>query len=175
MTTKILNLDATATDLLLRAKKSVMTFLADNIDDIKGEITLTNNELTHASLELRFEADENNGVIKHLSKPQKTNHFLDIKQKHSIYFKSISFEKVSLEINFLKGYLTINDRTNIVEFEAKIIPMENQDNTDKVLFEMFGKIKRQDFDLNMNNEVEYKSSSANQFINITASFYFTAG
>lgn len=175
MTTKILNLDTTTTDLLLRAKKSVMTFLADNIEDIKGEITLTNNELTNASLELSFEANENNGVIKHLSQPQKTNRFLEIKQKHTIYFKSFSFEKVNPEINFLKGHLTINDRTNIVELEAKIVPAEHQNNTDKVLFEIFGKIKRQDFDLNMNNEVEYKSSSANQFINITASFYFTTG
>ncbi len=174
MTTTILNVDATETDLLLRARQSAITFLADTIDKIEGTITLLNNELSNASLELSFEADENNGIIKHLSKPQKTNSFLEIKQQHSIRFKSVSFEKVNTEINFLKGNLTINDRTNTVEFEARIVPIENQNITHKVLFEILGKLNRQDFDLNMNTEIDYKSSSINQFINVTASFVFTA-
>jgi len=48
-----------------------------------------------------------------------------------------------------------------------------QSDLPKVLVEFSGKINRQDFDLNMNTEVDYKGTNSNQFIDLVANFVFT--
>lgn len=173
MTATFLSVNADKSDLLLRARLSVLTFLANSIEKLEATMTINNNEMIDASLELLFDADKDTGTIKHLSEPQKTNSFLEINQQHFIRFKSISFEKVNTEINFLKGNLTINDITKTIELDVRIVSMEMQSNLPKVLVEFSGKINRQDFDLNMNTEVDYKGSNSNQFIDLIANFVFT--
>jgi polyisoprenoid-binding protein YceI len=172
MTATLLNVKAEESDVSLRARHSIITFLANSIDKLEGSMTIDNNELTDASLELLFEADKDTGTIKHLSKLQKTNNFLEIYQQHNVGFKSISFEKVNSEINFLRGNLTINDISRLIELEVKIVSMENENDSQKALVEISGKINRHDFDLNMNTEVNNKSSNSNQFITVTANIAF---
>jgi polyisoprenoid-binding protein YceI len=173
MTATLLNVNADESDLSLRARHSIITFLANSIDKLEGSMTIRGNELTDASLELLFEADKDTGTIKHLSQLQKTNNFLEINQQHNVCFKSISFEKINSEINFLRGNLTINHITKSIELEVRIASIENENDSKKALVEIAGKINRQDFDLNMNTELNYKSSKTNQFINVTANIAFT--
>lgn len=73
----------------------------------------------------------------------------------------------------MKGNLTINDITKTIELDVRIVSMEMQSDLPKVLVEFSGKINRQDFDLNMNTEVDYKGSNSNQFIDLVANFVFT--
>ena len=98
MTATFLSVNADESDLLLRARLSVLTFLANSIEKLEATMTINNNEMIDASLELLFDADKDTWTIKHLSEPQKTNSFLEINQQHYIRFKSISFEKVNTDI-----------------------------------------------------------------------------
>ena len=75
MTATFLSVNADESDLLLRARLSVLTFLANSIEKLEATMTINNNEMIDASLELLFDADKDTGTIKHLSEPQKTNSF----------------------------------------------------------------------------------------------------
>ena len=89
-------------------------------------------------------------------------------------FKSISYEKINDDINFVKGYLTINNITKIVELDAKIVALESTSRPSKVLVEIIGEINRQDFGLYSNSNIENNGLLVGYNLNLTANLEFTA-
>lgn len=96
----------------------------------------------------------------------------DTTQNPIISFKSTSFEKVNANINFIKGYLTINNVTKIVEFDAVLIDLETYNGTSKAIFEVVGKINRKDFGLFYNLFSESNGIMIGQEITINANLEF---
>ena len=82
-------------------------------------------------------------------------------------------EKINDTINFVKGYLTINNITKIVELDAKIVELENTSNASKVLVEIIGEINRQDFGLFSNSNLENNGLLVGYNLNLTANLEFT--
>ena len=90
-----------------------------------------------------------------------------------VAFKSISYEKINNDINFVKGYLTINNITRGVELDAKIVELENTSNSSKVLVEIIGEINRQDFGLFSNSNLQNNGLLVGYNLNVTANLEFT--
>ncbi|WP_395065100.1 YceI family protein [Flavobacterium sp.] len=89
-----------------------------------------------------------------------------------VTFKSTSFEKINKDINFVKGNLTINNITKVIELDAKIVELESNTTSSKVLIEILGEIKRQDFGLYSNSNLENNGLLIGSNINITANLEF---
>jgi polyisoprenoid-binding protein YceI len=90
-----------------------------------------------------------------------------------VVFKSISYEKINDNINFVKGYLTINNITKVVELDAKIVELENTNTSSKVLVEIIGEINRLDFGLFANSNLQNNGLLMGYNLNLTANLEFT--
>ena len=98
--------------------------------------------------------------------------FINSNQYPLVTFKSTSFEKVNNDINFVKGNLTINNITKVVELDAKIAALESNNQSSKVLLEIIGEINRKDFGLYSNSNQESNGLLIGSNINITANLEF---
>ena len=147
MTTSKWSLNSNQSDVLIKARHSIIAYLISKINKFKGSIAIKNDELEDASVEFMIDINSRTGKLEEFDTNLKLNDLLDTNKYPTISFKSISFQKVNANINFLKGYLTINNITKIVEFDAVLTELETNQNFSKALFEIMGKINRKDFGL----------------------------
>jgi len=173
MTYSTWNLNTHQSDFMVRAKKSIISYVDSSFNKLTSTIAIVNNQLTNANLEFVLDVNNEKGKLEHNQSNLKLKEFINRKKFPLVVFKSISFEKVNNNINFVKGYLTINNITKVVELDAKISSIENQNNNSKVCVEIIGEINRHDFGLYANNNSENNDVLIGYNINLTANLEFT--
>lgn len=132
-----------------------------------------NNQLTNANLEFVLDVNKKEGKLEHIDCHLKLKDYMNLNEYPLVVFKSISYEKINDSINFVKGYLTINNITKVVELDAKIVESEYNKDSSKVLVEIIGEIKRQDFGLFSNFNVENNGLLIGYNLSLTANLEFT--
>lgn len=160
-------------DFLIRARHSIIAYLASSINKFNGNIVVLNNELVDASIEFVLDVNKKEGKLEHIDSHLKLNDLFDAEQYPIVSFKSTSFEKINSDINFLKGKLTVNNITKTVELDAKITQIETYNGFSKVLFEIIGNINRRDFGLFSNFNIENSGLLVGSNISLTANLEFT--
>ncbi|MFM9988164.1 YceI family protein [Flavobacterium sp.] len=172
MTAANWDIDSRQSDVILRARHSIIAYLASSINKFKGSINVKNDELEDASVEFEIDVNHKIGKLEKMETNFKLKDLFDTTQNPIISFKSTSFEKVNANINFIKGYLSINNVTKIVEFDAVLIDLETYNGTSKATFEVVGKINRKDFGLSYNLFSESNGIMIGQEITINANLEF---
>ena len=173
MTATKWTIDTNQSDVLIRARHSIVSYLASRINKFKGSIAVKDDQLEDASVEFLIDINSKDGKLEQFGTYLKWNNFLDRNQHPTISFKSTSFQKVNSNINFLKGNLTINNITQVVELDAVLKDIETRSGVSKALFEVFGKINRKDFGLPSNAFNEKSGMTIGQEINLIANLEFS--
>ena len=173
MTATMWTINSNQSDVLIRAKHSIIAYLASKINKFKGSIAVKNNELEDASVEFLIDINSKGSKLEHFDSNLKLNDFLDTNQHPTISFKSTSFQKVNANINFLKGNLTINNITKVVELDAVLTDLDTKNGMSKALFEIVGKINRKDFGLSTIAFNENNGIAIGQEINLIANLEFS--
>lgn len=141
------NLNAHQSDFMIRARNSSIAYLDNSFNQIYSSIDTVNNQLTNANIEFVLDVNKQDGKLEHLDSKLNLKKFINVNQYPLVTFKSFSFEKVNSDINFVKGNLTINNITKVVELDARIVTIEVVNKASKILIEIAGEIKRRDFEL----------------------------
>jgi polyisoprenoid-binding protein YceI len=172
MTTEKWTVDSSQSDVLIRSKHSIVAYLANSINKFDGTIAVKNNQLEDASIEFLIDINSKEGKLEQFDVNLKLIDFLDTNKYPSIRFKSIAFEKINSTTNFLKGYLTINNVTKIIELDAELISLETRNGISKALFEVNGTINRKDFGLTPLAFNEAYGMAVGQELNLAANLEF---
>lgn len=167
------NLNVNQSDFMVRAKNSIIAYLDSSFNQLSSSIDIVNNQLINANLEFVLDVNKKEGKLEHIESNLKLQDYLNVSQYPLVVFKSISYEKINDNINFVKGYLTINNITKIVELDAKIAEIENNNTSSKVLVEIIGEINRQDFGLFANSNLQNNGLLMGYNLNLTANLEFT--
>ena len=174
MTNTKWNLNVNQSDFMVRAKNSIIAYLDSSFNQLSSSIDIVNNQLINANLEFVLDVNKKEGKLEHIDSNLKLRDYMNLNEYPLVVFKSISYEKINDTINFVKGYLTINYITKIVELDAKIVEFENKSDSSKVLVEIMGEINRQDFGLFSNSNVESNGLLIGYNLNLTANLEFTS-
>lgn len=163
-----LQLNHTESDFLIKLRKKITSYLKNRVKKSSGYVIVKNNTIENVSLEFELEISKENEIKKNGVLVSNNG----ISDENIITFKSISFQKINPNINFIKGYLTINNITKIIELEAytKIIKQKNEKS--KVVFELIGEINKSDFSLGLNEKVRINGKAIGKQINIEGNFEF---
>lgn len=172
MTATTWRMDSTQSDVLFQAKNTIITYLAGSKNKFDGYINIYNNELEDASIEFSLDVN-NNTKLKKQNPKIGIGTFFNINKTPIISFKSTSFQKVNKNISFLKGNLTIQNITKVVELDTEFIGIETQNGITKAHFEVIGKINKNDFGLSNKSINKYGSLSYEKEINLIANLEFT--
>ena len=173
MTNTKWNLNVNQSDFMVRAKNSIIAYLDSSFNQLSSSIDIVNNQLTNANLEFVLDVNKKEGKLEHIDCHLKLKDYMNLNEYPLVVFKSISYEKINDSINFVKGYLTINNITKVVELDAKIVESEYNKDSSKVLVEIIGEIKRQDFGLFSNFNVENNGLLIGYNLSLTANLEFT--
>lgn len=142
-------INAKHSDILLKMQHSIVAYLSGSVNKFDGNVEMKNNEVEKASFEFSLNSNEDITFTNFNSKKNelKLTDFPEMQKKPIFSFKSTSFQKVNKHINFLKGELTINNTTKIVELDTEFIGVKVINGVQKALFEVTGEINRRDFNL----------------------------
>lgn len=154
-------IDSNQSDVLMKMKHSIVAYLAGNPNKFKGYVEVKDNEIKEASVEFSIDVTRNETHQTSENPSLRLTDFLDINEYPIINFKSISFEKINKNFHFLKGNLTIQNITKVVELDAEFLGFKAYDGKQKATFEISGDINRKDFGLSLNtfNKSRYLSRS----------------
>jgi len=166
------NLNSNQSDFMIRVRNSIIAYLDSSFNKLTSSIDIVNNQLIDANLEFVLDVNKKEGKLEHIDSNLKLKDFIKINEYPLVTFKSTSFEKINNDINFVKGNLTINNITKVIELDAKIVELESNTTSSKVLIEILGEIKRQDFGLYSNSNLENNGVLIGSNINITANLEF---
>lgn len=166
-------IDSNQSDVLIKARHSIIAYIAGSINKFKGHVDIHENEIEDASIEFCLDANNKDFKLEQMDTHLQLNDFLDIHAFPSIKFKSTSFQKINNNINFLKGELTINNITKIVELDAEFMGIKTYDGHEKALFEIVGQIQRKDFRLSSNSYNQTGGISMGQDIKLIANLEFS--
>ena len=173
MAPTIWHLNANQSDFMVRAKNSIIAYLDKSFNALSSSIAIENKQLTHADLEFILDVNNKYGKFEPIDSNLKLKDYMNSQQYPLVTFKSISYEKVNENINFVKGYLTLNNITKVVELDAKIVELENTSQFSKVLIEIIGEINRYDFGLFSNSNIQNNGLLIGYNLNLTANLEFT--
>ena len=166
-------IDSTQSDVLIKIRHSILAYLAGTINKFKGHIDIQDNEIEDASIEFTLDVNNTDTKLEQIDTHLKLNDFFDINEYPIISFKSTSFQKVNRNINFLKGNLTIQNITKVVELDAEFIGINEYNGDQKAAFEITGEINRKDFGLTFNSFNQTGGIAIGQNIKLIANLEFT--
>ncbi|WP_298391679.1 YceI family protein [Flavobacterium sp.] len=166
------NLNTHQSDFMIRAKNSIIAYLDSSFNKLSSTIDIDNNQLINANIEFVLDVNKKEGKLEHIDSNLNLKDFIDSNQYPFVTFKSISFEKINNDINFVKGNLTINNITKVVELDTKIASLESNNDSSKVILEIIGEINRSDFGLYSNSNQQLNGLLIGSNINITANLEF---
>jgi len=165
-------INSNQSDVLIKSKRSINTYLGNKINSFNGSIAIKEDALEDATVEFSLDLYNKEKRVSPLINYSQWDNFFDATPK-TIQFKSTSFQKINSNINFLKGNLTINNITKVVELDAVLTGLETQNGISKAIFEIFGTINRKDFKLSNQNYDNANGLNIGQNINLTANLEFT--
>jgi polyisoprenoid-binding protein YceI len=173
MTNAKWNLNVNQSDFMVRAKNSIIAYLDSSFNQLSSSIDIENNQLTNANLDFVLDVNKKEGKLEHIDSSLKLRDYMNLNEYPLVEFKSISYEKINDTINFVKGYLTINNITKVVELDAKIVELESTNTSSKAVIEIMGEINRQDFGLYSNSNLQNNGVLIGYNLNLTANLEFT--
>lgn len=173
MTATKWTIDSDQSDVLIKTRHSIIAYLVSKINTFNGSISVVDDELHDATVEFLLDINAKEGKLEQFDSNLKLNDFIDTRQNPTISFKSTSFQKVNSNINFLKGNLTINNITKVVELDVALTGLETYNGNSKALFEILGNINRKDFGLSYNAFTQNNGITLGQDMNLTANLEFT--
>jgi polyisoprenoid-binding protein YceI len=173
MTNAKWNLNVNQSDFMVRAKNSIIAYLDSSFNQLSSSIDIENNQLTNANLDFVLDVNKKEGKLEHIDSNLKLRDYMNLNEYPLVEFKSISYEKINDTINFVKGYLTINNITKVVELDAKIVELESTNTSSKAVIEIMGEINRQDFGLYSNSNLQNNGVLIGYNLNLTANLEFT--
>ncbi|MFM2230518.1 MAG: hypothetical protein RL607_1776 [Bacteroidota bacterium] len=150
-------IDTAASDVLIKPRRRVGRYLSSTITSTQGSIHIENDALIDAQIEF----------------------VLDLSPSHrssfspKISFESIGFQKINANINFIKGILTMNKVSKIVEMEAVLTSLTQENGVNKAGFEIYGTLTKKDFGWNDHEPLMIDGFPLGQHINLTAYLEFT--
>lgn len=166
-------IDSNQSDVLIKARHSIIAYIAGSINKFKGHIDIQDNAIEDASIEFCLDVNNKDVKLEQMDTHLILNDFLDINEFPYINFKSTSFQKINNNINFLKGELTINNITKIVELDAEFIGIKTYDGHEKAVFEVVGQIQRKDYKLSSNSYNHNGGIAMGQDIKLIANLEFS--
>ena len=166
-------INSNQSDVIIKAKRTVNTYLVSNKSDFNGSIAIKDDSLEDASVEFMLDVNANNEFFNAYNHLPDWNGGENIKQPLTIRFKSTSFQKINSNINFLKGNLTINNITKTVELEAVLAGLETSNGVSKAVFEIFGDINRDQFEIVNEHNHNMGVLNIGKKINLLANIEFT--
>lgn len=172
MTTAEWNLNTNQSDFMIRARNSIVAFLDTSFNNLTSTINIVNNQLTNADVEFVLDVNKKEGKLEHIDSHLNLKDFINSNDYPLVTFKSTSFEKINNDINFVKGNLTINNITKVVELDTKIVALDSDLKSSKVLLEIVGEINRHDFGLYANSTSISNGLMMGSNINIVANLEF---
>jgi hypothetical protein len=163
-----LQLNHSESDFLIKVRKKIASYLKNKVKKSSGFVILKNNKVENLSLEFELEISKDNIIKKN---GILINEF-DISDENIIRFKSFSFQNINPNINFIKGHLTINNITKIIELEAYAKIFKGENDKSKVVFELIGEINKSAFNIGLNEKVRINGKAIGKLINIEGNFEF---
>jgi polyisoprenoid-binding protein YceI len=165
-------IDSNQSDVLIKARHSIIAYIAGSLNKFKGHIAIHEEEIEDASIEFELDVKNKDTRIDQIDSSLLLNDYLDIDTFPFINFKSTSFQKINKNINFLKGNLTIKNITKVVELDAELIGITTYEGKQKALFEVTGQINRKDFNLTTNSYNQTSGIALGQDIKLIANLEF---
>lgn len=147
-------------NVLLQIRRSMNRYLKTNIEYSNGFLTVVNGQIEDLELEFVLDIVSSN------------YNFLKSKEQSKVSFKSISFQKINSSLNFIKGYLTINNVVKIVELEVLLVNAEEQDSIENAFVEVSGVVDKNAFGWDLNEYKNLKDFPVSQNINLMANLDF---
>jgi polyisoprenoid-binding protein YceI len=167
------NIDSNQSDVLIKARHSIIAYIAGTPTKFTGHLDIHEDEIEDASVEFQLEVRNKDRRIDHDDAHLILTDDLDIDNFPFINFKSTSFQKISKNINFLKGRLTIKNITKIIELDAALLSITHYEGKRKAIFEITGQINRSDFNLTANANSQTAGIALGQDIKLIATLEFT--
>ena len=166
-------IDSNQSDVLIKARHSIIAYIAGSINKFKGHINIHEDSVEDASIEFCVDVNNTSTKLEQTDTHLIVNDFLHINEFPYINFKSTSFQKINDNINFLKGELTIHNITKVVEFDTEFIGIRTYEGVEKAVFEVVGEINRKDFGLTSNSNNLTGGLSLGQEIKLIANLEFS--
>lgn len=163
-----LQLNHNESDFLIKVRKKITSYLKNRVKKSSGFVIVKDNAIENVSLEFELEISKENEIKKNGILVNN----IAISNENIIRFKSFSFQKINPNINFIKGYLTVNNITKVIELEAYTRIIKEKNERSKVVFELIGEINKSDFSLGLNERVRINGKAIGKQINIEGNFEF---
>lgn len=167
------SIDSNESDVLIKSRHSLIGYMPGNKNNFKGHVAIQNDEVEDAAIEFSLNVNDKTTPTNTKKKDMKFVDLFDKNETPVIQFKSTSFQKISKNLNFLKGFLTIKNITKVVELDAEFIGYNNYNGVQKASFEITGNINRKDFGLNYNTLTPHEGFPLGRDIKLIANLEFT--
>lgn len=162
-----LQLNHDYSDLFIKVRKRINSYVSNKVKKSSGFVILKDDKVENVSLEFELEIYKDSIIIKDKIQKDTIDSFNNI-----VSFKSFSFQNINPSINFIKGYLTVNNITKIVELEAYSKISKEKNEKYKVVYELVGEINKSAFDLDTKESVKINGKAIGKLINIEGNFEF---
>lgn len=161
-----LELDQNQTNFFIKVRRNMASYLKNDIKYSSGYAVVANNKVENISLKFKLEVDDDS------LKRKDRKGFLKRRKKSFVQFESISYQRINDDISFIKGYVTINEVTKIIELEAYVRTEKLVKGKSKVVFDVLGEINKKDFGLGVDEQVTVNGIAFGRNINIEGNFEF---
>jgi polyisoprenoid-binding protein YceI len=166
-------IDSSQSDVLIKIRHSIIAYLDGNINKFEGYVDIQNNEIEDASIAFYLDTNNKDAKLEQIDTHLKLTDFMDTNVYPFISFKSTSFQKINKNINFIKGNLTIQNITKVVELDAELIGIKPHNGGKKAAFEITAAINRKDFGLTSNSFNQVGGLTMGQDLKLIANLEFT--
>lgn len=162
-----LELDQNQSNFFIKVRKNLASYLKNKIQHSSGFVLVRNQKVENVSLQFDLVIEAENKI-----KYTDSKGFLKLRKNSSIHFQSVSYQRINDNISFIKGYVTINNITKMVELEAYVKTETQKRGTSKVVFDVVGDINKKDFGLGVDEQVSINGLAFGKNINIEGNFEF---
>ncbi|WP_169051651.1 hypothetical protein [Flavobacterium sp. H122] len=160
MTKGSLVFDKDHSNVLIKIRKSMNRYLKTDILHSNGFLNVVDGQIE--DLELEFVL----GIV------SDNYNFLRLNEQSKVSFKSISFQKINTTLNFIKGYLTINNVVKVVELEVSLLYTKEQDSVSTAFVEVNGVLDKNAFGWDLNGYKNLRDFPLSPKINLVANLDF---
>ena len=162
-----LELDQNQSNFFIKVRKNLASYLKNKIQHSSGFVLVRNQKVENVSLQFDLVIEAENKI-----KYTDSKGFLKLRKNSSIHFQSVSYQRINDNISFIKGYVTINNITKMVELEAYVKTEKIRNGKSKVIFDVVGEINKKDFGLGVDEQVTINGFAFGKNINIEGNFEF---
>lgn len=167
------SIDSNESDVLIKSRHSLIGYMPGSKNNFKGHVAIQNDEVEDASIEFSLNVNDKAVLSNAENKDAKFVDLFDENEAPVIQFKSTSFQKISKNLNFLKGFLTIKNVTKVVELDTEFIGYNNYNGVQKASFEVTGNFNRKEFGLNSNTHNHHDGHPIGRDIKLIANLEFS--